>query len=115
MRLSSWMQETSAVGLATKTGCRFPCRHFEFRYTRTLQEGELVVPVSELGTSQAARVKLYFREAGYETRKEVQMYATKDLVADVGGYLGLLLGASVLDVYDLITPSLWVGWYRRER
>ncbi len=34
---------------------------------------------------------------------EVPMYTLLNLVADVGGYMGLLLGGSVLSAYDFIT------------
>ena len=35
--------------------------------------------------------------------EEVLAYTIEDLVADFGGYLGLLLGASILSMYDFIT------------
>ena len=36
------------------------------------------------------------------TQTEVLLYGLPDVVADVGGYLGLLLGASVLTIYELV-------------
>ena len=35
--------------------------------------------------------------------EEVLAYTIEDLVADFGGYLGLLLGASILSMYDFIS------------
>ena len=39
--------------------------------------------------------------------EEVLAYTIEDLVADFGGYLGLLLGASILSMYDFITQIKW--------
>ena len=36
------------------------------------------------------------------TVKEVVLYKTSNLIADVGGYLGLLLGESILSLIEYI-------------
>ncbi len=39
-------------------------------------------------------------------QKEVLMYTASDAWADVGGYLGLLLGISFLNIYDKAAAQL---------
>ena len=40
-----------------------------------------------------------FEDGSYQLQEEYVMYDMNDFIADVGGYLGLLLGHSVLSVY----------------
>jgi hypothetical protein len=41
-----------------------------------------------------------------QTIEEIYLYTGADLFADIGGYLGLLLGISVFTVYEKITEVL---------
>ena len=34
--------------------------------------------------------------------EEILVYNYQDLIADFGGYLGLLLGASIISMYDIV-------------
>ncbi len=43
---------------------------------------------------------LMLATGGLVTETEVTLFDGLDLVGNVGGYLGLLLGASVLSIYD---------------
>ena len=47
-------------------------------------------------------VKLFFLLCQVEVIEETLAYKFQDLFADFGGYLGLLLGASIMSLYDII-------------
>ena len=42
-------------------------------------------------------------------------YDANDLIADVGGYLGLLMGQSILALYDLGSEYFkkYISWYKK--
>ncbi len=48
---------------------------------------------------------------------EVLLYTWRDMVADVGGYLGLLLGISAITVYDVVANAIAeaTDWYKGKR
>lgn len=48
----------------------------------------------------------YFREPVVETRKQVYIYGFVNFVAEVGGYMGLLLGMSLLSIYEWIANGI---------
>ncbi len=50
-------------------------------------------------------MEFYFSDTQFETTVEILRYDNNDVIADVGGYLGLLLGASVLSIYDVLVYS----------
>ncbi len=47
----------------------------------------------------------HYKTSSYITGKEVLRYDKKDVIADFGGYLGLLLGYSILNLFDLILET----------
>lgn len=47
----------------------------------------------------------HYKTSSYVTSKEVLRYDSKDIVADFGGYLGLLLGFSILNLFDLMLEA----------
>lgn len=71
-------------------GCPVPCTTMEISY------GIPIVSSLDIGTNEAY-MKLYFKNRISE-RQSMEAYTITSLVADIGGYLGLLLGFSVLDI-----------------
>ena len=51
-------------------------------------------------TQDQAELSWHFDNGQYEEKKEYLTYDTNSFVADFGGYLGLLLGHSILTFYD---------------
>merc|ERR1711879_731855 len=43
---------------------------------------------------------MYYVHNRYDVKEQYVVYDSADLFADVGGYLGLLLGYSLLSIYD---------------
>ena len=46
--------------------------------------------------------QFYFPSTMYDERKQYLIYDKTHFIADFGGYLGLLLGSSLLSVYDKV-------------
>ena len=56
-------------------------------------------PIDKKRTSATG---LFFPDTDYEVVQEVLLYDGKALVADVGGYLGLLLGVGAVELLDFV-------------
>ncbi len=54
--------------------------------------------------------KVPFSKTGYDVREEYPIYDADSLVADVGGFLGLLLGHSAFSIFLHVSRSLAVRW-----
>ena len=48
------------------------------------------------------QLKIYYAHDKYPIKTQFYMYSTSNLIADFGGYLGLLLGYSLLGFYDTL-------------
>lgn len=48
-----------------------------------------------------------------ETTEEIWLYDLDNFTSDVGAYMGLLLGASLMSVYDLAKRALLAGARRK--
>ncbi len=51
-------------------------------------------------------LRLYLSPAGVLHKHEVLIYDMGDLVGDIGGFLGLFLGASIVSLYDEVIQVL---------
>ena len=51
-------------------------------------------------------LRLRITDRAYEERKQYIIYDTDSFVADVGGYMGLLLGYSIMSLYTEIEALL---------
>ena len=59
--------------------------------------------------SDEAFVKLYFKNQ-INVRNSVYSYSISSLVADIGGYLGLLLGFSLLDISGIVIKKSYSSY-----
>ena len=48
------------------------------------------------------QVDIFFKELNYEKIEQLELFKLESLFGEIGGFLGLLLGASVLTVCELI-------------
>ena len=53
------------------------------------------------------RVSLFMSTEGFSVSEEVWRYGDGQLLADVGGVLGLLLGYSILSAYEFLIDSVF--------
>ncbi len=60
-------------------------------------------------------LNLYYAGTRYSTRKQYLTYTADDFLSSVGGYLGLLLGYSLLSIYDIGKEVVtWVSKWSRK-
>jgi hypothetical protein len=53
-------------------------------------------------------LEFYYGSSRYMARKQYLAYDVQNLIADIGGYLGMLLGHSMLSFY-YATKALWMA------
>ena len=61
----------------------------------------------ENGDTIVLQLYLYYANGRYEEKKQYLIYDYNSMIADVGGYLGLLLGYSLLSLYR-VAEQLWL-------
>ncbi len=54
----------------------------------------------------ASPMYVHVQESNYGVSREVLRYTSSDLLGNVGGWLGLLLGTSVLSLFDPVADSI---------
>ena len=82
-----------------ETGCAPPCtiKHFKTNPPTVLSYYEEKSGVDE---SYRLKVKLSTKKTTLEQQEEIYVFTGNNLVADFGGFLGMLLGASCLTLFD---------------
>ena len=90
------------MSLAHATSCPLPCATMGISFGIPIHSNDDI-------DSNLAHVKLYFRSQ-INVRSSVYSYSIASLIADIGGYLGLLLGFSVLDLTSVVKQFLFSSW-----
>ena len=90
----------SEVDLVNRTGCLPNCDRYETAIESTTDPSTWSGP-----KSQTIKLVFEFEDGSYDVREEYIVYDTSNFIADVGGYLGLLMGHSILSIYYLS-----IGW-----
>ena len=82
------------------TGCMPSCSRSKFKLTSTKFHDELDPTENDKGDRTfVATISLKMPHGEYELLEEYYLYRMESLIPDVGGYLGLLLGYSLLGMY----------------
>lgn len=63
-----------------------------------------------VGGRKALKLYMYFINGQYDEREQYLIYDYNSLIADVGGYMGLLLGMSLQGMFEMAE-----GWWSRVR
>ena len=58
------------------------------------------------GKKQALKLYLYFKNGQYDEREQYIIYDYNSFIADVGGYMGLLLGMSMQGMFEMVEDWL---------
>ena len=90
----------SEADLVNETGCLPSCDRYE-----TAMESTPDVKTWPQWNNPTMTLVFQFEDGSYDVREEYIVYDTSNFIADVGGYLGLLMGHSILSIYYLST-----GW-----
>ena len=96
--LSNITKQIEAMGeleVYKTTGCSPSCSRREFTVTK-LMDTEQISPANR----SVAKVVFYYSSTKYKTKEQYLLFTVSDFIANVGGYLGLLLGHSVISLYD---------------
>ena len=89
------------------SGCLGPCERNAYEISESYPP-QTVVTKRLLGTENpdVLRLKVALRNGMYELKEQYVIYGPDSLIADVGGYMGLLLGCSLLGLCQSI--GKWV-------
>ena len=94
----------SEAALVNKTGCLPSCDRYETAMESTSGDGKYG-NTWQVDNNPTMKLVFGFEDESYNVREEYIVYDTSNFIADVGGYLGLLMGHSILSIYYLST-----GW-----
>ena len=86
------------------TGCLPPCQYDEFFLSEgPLREDGMCIT----GDRKELILEILVPTGRYEEREQYVVYDSDSFIADVGGFLGLLLGHSMLSLYQLCAQ--WIA------
>ena len=76
--------------------------------------GEIIEDTGEIGSTD---VLFMMVDQQVKVAKEVASYDLNSFIGDVGGFLGLLLGLTLPDIYDrlIFLASKFRGWITEKR
>ncbi len=94
-RLVTGIIQMDEADIYAKTGCLRPCKFTEYRVAK---EGALTEYFNISATDTELVLRFLFQSGKYEEKEEYFIYTTDSFIADVGGYLGLLLGHSIFSI-----------------
>ncbi len=100
-RFSSMMDEE----VFALTGCARQCQEMFYEATPEI-ENVFNTSQVEVTNKDSLILSYYTASTGLEVEKDILVYDKNDLIADIGGYLGLLLGFSVLSMFKSIEISI---------
>ena len=86
------------MNVAQGSYCPLPCT------TMSLTFGIPIISKIDIGKNEAY-MKLYFKNQ-INVRSSIYSYSIPSLIADIGGYLGILLGFSLLDLCFIVKQKM---------
>jgi hypothetical protein len=95
--LSKELMDSGDPAMSEKTGCLPSCTRNEYEVKH--EYGGAANLYHKVPNSHMLEIGYYGTD--YTVREQYLVYGFPDLIADFGGFLGLLLGYSVLSFFDL--------------
>ncbi len=97
LNLSHPFMYGSEAAIFKRSGCLPPCKITEYSVApkSELQRSE---PREPFEPSNSLLLQLWFPSGRYKQREQYLVYDVSSLIADIGGYLGLLLGHSIYSI-----------------
>ena len=111
MQVLNNLTEANMDYLMNELKCRLPCRFTQ--YTMRVLDGITVPCPYEQGCIGITRVQISATQDEFEEATEKWLYNQDDFIADVGGYLGLMLGVSMLSLFDWASEC-WKRWRQKK-
>ena len=96
-------------GIHSFTGCLASCNKDEFQAELSEMQVEEEDTWGGWGVTDKRSLKVFvhFLNGRYEEKEQYIIYDSNSMIADIGGYMGLLLGYSLLSIYE-ITEQMWM-------
>ena len=107
LTLTAELYNLDESDLQSRTGCIPSCSNFKYSTTEIMNT-YIPIEVDEY-TDKLRGLLLYFKASSYSVNEEVLRYGPNDVVGNIGGYLGLLLGVSALNVLHSVINRLFKG------
>ena len=93
-----------------RSACPFPCRELEIAtfatHAQMDERYEPLLNASEGETKYVYQVELQLQNVdSYKTMEEKELYTWDQMACEIGGFLGLVMGASMLSMIEIIACS----------
>ena len=98
--IANQFQSNSPVKMLQQADCKIPCEYYKYDAHMNYAYND----IDENGRNYI--LQLYMSYDDVQVEEQYRLYKLGDLTADIGGYLGLLLGISLLSCYDFIASFL---------
>ena len=85
------------------TGCLASCVRYEFDRLSVRKSDKRISPGNLINDLHIAFIIF---DASHEEKEQYLLYDVDSFIADIGGYLGLLLGWSVFSVYNEVADMM---------
>ena len=100
--LSHALEEAHDTSIYEMTGCMSSCEKDKFELIQVARSR----PTKPVQQYCKALVSIQIDDKSFIEEEQYYVYTFNNFIADVGGYMGLLLGSSILSIYDEIENYL---------
>ena len=97
VNISKILEQADDNDIYEMTGCLSPCKRYQYKILPAPLEKRQTDFVG--GMPCEFHLKLRIKDRSYKEEEQYIIYDTSSFIADVGGYLGLLLGSSLFSLY----------------
>ena len=103
--MSRLFEQSNGNDVYDMTGCLSPCEKNQYQ----LSAGPVKAEEANMWLNEIPNeLHLQFRilDSSYEEKEQYMIYDVDSFIADIGGYMGLLLGSSILSLYMTLEAAL---------
>ena len=97
--ISAKLQFADTSTITRMTGCPTSCEKDQFEI-KMIDKTEVMHPTTSYYGHVSLWLYISMHETSYIQEEQYIIYDFNSFIADVGGYMGLLLGSSILSLYD---------------
>ena len=100
--VSTLLEQAGSTGVYQMTGCLSPCE--KYKYDAVLENWSDDISYKNSYSQVLFTFTIY--ERSYIEEEQYIIYDGNSFLADIGGFLGLVLGSSMLNIYDEVVGLL---------